>query len=162
VQLQWGPASSPFAQRVVTELKRTNPELRESSVTTEQDLFRNTYRNLGRFDTSVWFRDAHSEATLTSPELEAALTGRKYTLWVNQTAAELYSRVGDYFHYAKVQSAVENAILAADYGSESGVEVLLEKLPIADPGSPTDRETTWNHKGNPTFAYLLAFARDCR
>ncbi len=58
---------------------------------------------------------------------------------MNQTAAELYERYGDYFHYAKVQGAVENAMLESDVTvSQSNtasaasplVDLGMRKLPI--------------------------------
>ena len=62
---------------VISMLKSINPSLKIKKIQTEDQIFREIYRNPGKYDASIWFSSE-----------------RKYRLWVNQTAALFYERNG--------------------------------------------------------------------
>ena len=77
---------------------------------------------------------------------------------MNQTNAFLYERTGDYFHYAKVQAAIENALLDTEEGvlSAEGSRLVLEikKLPNVDTGMPTKQAMRFNPDGPEVYDYF--------
>ncbi len=116
-------------------------------------LFRLSYRNQGKYDTMIWFWEDSSGST------GAITPKRRYQLWVNGTASEIYERHGDYFHYSKVQGAVENALLSAAGGSGGADDPLVDlsstKLPILhDTNNVEISGTNWNLNGPSSFPYF--------
>lgn len=126
-------------QAAMSALQNANPRLSVKQTPSEDGLFREIYRNPGRYDASLWF----SSAT-------------KYRLWVNQTATLFYERAGDYFHYPKIQAAIENALLVSQLGGTAnpGLQISLHKLPNIDVGMPTAKETRFNNRGPDSFDYF--------
>ena len=151
VQLLWGGTNDPVSttggttiagSAAISRLIQANGggSSKIQQALDENQLFGEIFRHPGRFDAAVWF-----------------FSDKKYRLWVNQTAAALYERHGDYFHYAKIQTAIENAIMDAESPGDAvllhggpRLELDLKKLPNVDTGMPSKQAMRYNPDGPET------------
>jgi hypothetical protein len=139
-----------------------NNNAKFEEVDTEEAMFGQMYLNPGVYDTAVWFTSQDDQYTLDDRQHQLdyeannlnLVSSNKYTMWVNDTAAKGYERMGDYYHYVKVQSALENAILRVEFGADAGLNIDLEKLPSLDNGQPKPFQIEKNNLGVFNYSYF--------